>query len=72
VVYAEQGRSVGLVVAHVLDITHEAVKARSDLDGAGLAGSVVLQDKVTELLDVRSAILAADPRFFTAASGEPA
>jgi two-component system chemotaxis sensor kinase CheA len=32
----------------------------------GLLGSAVLGDKVTELLDVRAAILAADPAFYSA------
>jgi two-component system, chemotaxis family, sensor kinase CheA len=64
VVYAEGERSVGLVVQQILDITHETVQARSDLDSHGVLGSAVIQDRVTELLDVQSAILAADPRFF--------
>jgi two-component system chemotaxis sensor kinase CheA len=66
VVYAEGERSVGLVVDQILDITHETVQARSDLDSHGVLGSAVIQDRVTELLDVQSAILAADPRFFDA------
>jgi two-component system, chemotaxis family, sensor kinase CheA len=39
---------------------------RSDIDDLGLLGSAVLGDKVTELLDVRAAILAADPAFYSA------
>ncbi len=64
VVYTRGERSVGLVVDQILDITHDTVEARSDLDSHGVLGSAVIQDRVTELLDVRSAILAADPRFF--------
>ena len=40
---------------------------RSDIDDLGLLGSAVLGDRVTELLDVRAAILAADPAFYSAA-----
>ncbi|HYO35643.1 MAG TPA: hypothetical protein VER97_06190, partial [Geodermatophilus sp.] len=38
---------------------------RSDIDDMGLLGSAVLGDRVTELLDVRAAILAADPAFYS-------
>ncbi|WP_447643699.1 chemotaxis protein CheW [Nocardioides zeae] len=66
VVYTAGGRSVGLVVASIVDITHGGVTAVSDLDGLGVTGSAVIQDRVTEILDVRAAILGADPRFFDA------
>ena len=36
----------------------------SDIDDLGLLGSAVIGDRVTELLDVRAAILAADPAFY--------
>jgi hypothetical protein len=39
------------------------VEARSEVGDDGLLGSAVIQQRVTELLDVRRAILAADPRF---------
>ncbi len=65
VVYSESGRSVGLVVDTILDIAEETILARSDLDDHGLLGSAVVQEHITELLDVRSAILAADPHFFS-------
>ncbi|MFP5369996.1 MAG: hypothetical protein ACLGI3_04520, partial [Actinomycetes bacterium] len=41
---------------------------RSDIDDLGLLGSAVLGDRVTELLDVRAAILAADPAFYSSSS----
>jgi two-component system chemotaxis sensor kinase CheA len=66
VVYSARGRSVALVVDEIIDIVAENTSAHSDIDDVGLVGSAVLRDKVTELLDVRSAILAADPMFFTA------
>jgi two-component system chemotaxis sensor kinase CheA len=67
VVYTEGGRSVALAVEQVLDIVEDLVETRSDLQDSGLLGSAVIQRKVTELLDVRQAILAADPMFYTAA-----
>ncbi len=69
VVYSEGGRSVGLVVDQILDIAEQALVARSDLDDHGLLGSAVVQDHITELLDVRSAILAADPNFYHEMAG---
>ncbi len=64
VVYTERGRSVALAVERVVDIVEDHIDARSDLGDDGLVGSAVIQNKVTELLDVRRAILAADPRFY--------
>jgi two-component system chemotaxis sensor kinase CheA len=63
VVHTERGRSVALVVGEILDVV-EADLVRSDLGDTGLTGSAVVQKRVTELLDVRQAILAADPRFY--------
>ena len=36
----------------------------SQIDDHGLVGSTVLKDRVTELLDVKQAVMAADPSFF--------
>jgi two-component system chemotaxis sensor kinase CheA len=64
IVYADHGRSVAIVVEEILDIVDGETAVRSDIDDMGLLGSAVLGDKVTELLDVRAAILAADPAFY--------
>jgi two-component system chemotaxis sensor kinase CheA len=64
IVYADHGRSVAIVVEEILDIVDGESAIRSDIDDMGLLGSAVLGDKVTELLDVRAAILAADPAFY--------
>ena len=64
IVYADHGRSVAIVVEEILDIVDGEAAVRSDIDDLGLLGSAVLGDKVTELLDVRAAILAADPAFY--------
>jgi two-component system chemotaxis sensor kinase CheA len=66
IVYSDHGRSVAIVVAEILDIVDGEAAVRSDIDDMGLLGSAVLGDKVTELLDVRAAILAADPAFYSA------
>jgi two-component system chemotaxis sensor kinase CheA len=63
VVISHKDRSVGLVVDEVRDIVDDAVGHRSDIDDQYLLGSTVIGGRVTELLDVRSAVLAADPVF---------
>jgi two-component system chemotaxis sensor kinase CheA len=64
VVYTRAGRSVGLVVDEIIDIIDDDVSRHSDIEDAGLTGSTVLHERVTELLDVRSAVMAADPAFY--------
>jgi two-component system, chemotaxis family, sensor kinase CheA len=67
VVYSERGRSVALVVDKIVDIVEESAPVRSDLGEEGFSGTTVIQQRVTELLDVRRAILAADPNFYAEA-----
>ncbi len=71
IVYSDHGRSVAIVVEEILDIVDGGAAVRSDIDDLGLLGSAVLGDKVTELLDVRAAILAADPAFYATHSPAP-
>jgi two-component system chemotaxis sensor kinase CheA len=63
VVYSENGRSVGLIVGKILDIVTENITAKRHAFGNGILGSVVIQDRVTDLLDVHSIIRASDPSF---------
>jgi two-component system chemotaxis sensor kinase CheA len=72
IVYSDHGRSVAIVVEEILDIVDGGAAVRSDIDDMGLLGSAVLGDKVTELLDVRAAILAADPAFYATPVPSPA
>ena len=69
VVYTDQGRSVGLVVDRILDITHEAVKIQKHAGRHGTLGSMVVQGRVTELLDLKGIIQTADPSFFNESGG---
>jgi len=68
VVYSEQGRSVGLVVGRINDIVQETITVKRHASGHGLFGSVVIQDKVTDLLDVQAVIREADPTFYAGKS----
>jgi two-component system chemotaxis sensor kinase CheA len=65
VVYSEGNRSVALVVDRIVDIAENSTTARRDAEEDGLVGTAVIQQRVTELLDVRRAILAADPNFYS-------
>ena len=67
VVYSEQGRSVGLVVDRILDIVEEAIVPQQPSKREGLLGSAVIQQRVTDLLDVRGFVRTANPDFFEAA-----
>jgi len=64
VVYSEEGRSVGLVVERILDIVEESFVRQQPAKREGLFGSAVIQQKVTDLLDVHSLIRTAIPNFF--------
>jgi two-component system chemotaxis sensor kinase CheA len=70
VVYSEGERSVALVVDRIVDIAENQTTARREAEEDGLVGTAVIQQRVTELLDVRRAILAADPNFYTEVAGD--
>jgi two-component system chemotaxis sensor kinase CheA len=65
VVFAENGRSVGLVVGQILDIVAENVAMQKRSTRAGVLGSAVIQHRVTDLLDVKAITRAVDPTFFS-------
>ena len=67
VVYSDQGRSVGLIVDRILDITQERVKLPQRAGSQGTLGSLVVQGRVTEVLDLKGIIQMADPGFFDVA-----
>jgi len=72
VVYTRGERSVGFVVERILDIATERSGSRSDIDDHALVGSIVVGDRVVELLDMESAVMAADPHFYSGASMQDA
>jgi len=66
VVYTEEGRSIGLVVGQICEIVQETITIKHHAHGNGIFGSVVVQDQVTDLLDVPTLIRAASPTFYSA------
>jgi len=53
VVYADEGRNVGLVVEQILDIVEETLALQQPAKRAGVRGTLVIHKKVTDLLDVK-------------------
>jgi two-component system chemotaxis sensor kinase CheA len=64
VVYSEHGRSVGLVVSRISDIVHEALNIQHASARSGILGSAVIQQRVTDLLDLENIIRSAVPAFY--------
>lgn len=63
VVYSHDGKSVGLMVDQITDIVEERITVKADCHGEHLLGTAVVQGKVTDILDVRAVIHAADPSY---------
>ena len=61
VVYAGNGRRVGLVVDRILDIAEETIASRSPTRRPGVLFTAVIQGRVTEFLDVDGITRLADP-----------
>ena len=68
VVYSAGARSVAIVVDEIIDIVDEDGDLRSDIDDYGLLGSALIRERIVEVLDVRAAILSADPPFYEPAA----
>lgn len=69
VVYTEQARSVGLVVDKILDIVEENLVVERPGRRAGVLGSALIQQRVTDLLDVEGVVRAVQPDSYEQAGG---
>ncbi len=69
VVYTEKARSVGLVVDSIVDIVEENVVVERAGARAGVLGSALIQQRVTDLLDVKGVVQAFDPQFYEQRAG---
>jgi two-component system chemotaxis sensor kinase CheA len=56
VVYAADAEPVGLIVGEILDIVHDPVTARSRANRPGALFTSVVQDRVTEFIDVAALV----------------
>jgi len=64
VVYGGNGRNAGLVVDHILDIVDETFTVDDQTARPGVAGSAVIQQRITDLVDV-AGVLASVPMMQT-------
>jgi len=64
VVHSNGERSVGLVVDEILDITDADISSLDEVHAPGVIGSAIVDGRITDLLDVSSAVVAADPAFY--------
>jgi two-component system chemotaxis sensor kinase CheA len=64
IVHTQSHRSVGMVVDRIMDIVESDLSARRPPNRRGVLGSIVVQDKVAEILDVDEVIRVHDPTFF--------
>lgn len=68
VVHSAGNRSVGLVVACIHDIVQKPFELQHGTDRPGILGSAVVQDRVTDLVDVEGVIRTACPAFYAHAT----
>jgi two-component system, chemotaxis family, sensor kinase CheA len=64
VIYTQQNKSVALVVDKILDIVEESITVKRTFSRMGILGTVVVQDKVTDLINMESIVRKMDPTFF--------
>jgi two-component system chemotaxis sensor kinase CheA len=71
VVYEHRGRSVGLVIDQVLDIVEAEMTIEPVADRSGIVGAAVIEDHVTDVLDVVTIVESAlPPSVFTDEAAE--
>ncbi len=64
IVYTQNGRSVALVADKILDIVDENITVKRGSSRKGTLGTVVVQGKVTDLLDAEAIVREKDPTFY--------
>jgi two-component system chemotaxis sensor kinase CheA len=64
IVASSKGQRVGLMVGEIVDIVEDQLAIRSSSGRPGVLFTTVLQDRVTEFLDVDEIIQWADPDSF--------
>jgi two-component system, chemotaxis family, sensor kinase CheA len=59
IVHTGTGRSVGFIVDDILDVVEQSVAVEGEGERAGVRGSAVIQQKVTDLIDLQQIVAAA-------------
>ncbi|MFH1531047.1 MAG: chemotaxis protein CheA [Pseudomonadota bacterium] len=68
VVYHHRGRPYGLVVGRILDVVGQVLDVKGDSTRAGVVGTAVIRDRVTEILDAEVVVEGTLARFLPTAS----
>ena len=63
VVFTKNERSFALVVDRIIDIVEEEVGVQRKTNRSGLLGSIIVQNRVTDLLDLEGIVQLADSSF---------
>jgi len=63
VVYSCGDQDVGLVVDQILDVIDEAIEVTGQSTRQGVIGTAVIQDRVTELLNIEEIVQMSNPNF---------
>lgn len=59
IVHTQTGRSVGFIVDDILDVVEQSVTIENESSRRGISGSAVIQQKVTDLVDLEEIVAAA-------------
>jgi two-component system chemotaxis sensor kinase CheA len=68
-VFADRERSMGLVVAEILDIVEDYLEVEIAADREGLIGSAIINGKATDIIDAGHFLTQAFPDWFTTNGG---
>jgi two-component system chemotaxis sensor kinase CheA len=63
-VFSERERSIGLVIHKILDVVEEPITVDRATSRPGVLGTVIVQGRVTDLIDVKGVIGARAPWFY--------
>lgn len=71
VVCTQNSKHFGLIVEHIFDIVEGDIQLNTEINRAGVAGTTVIENKVTEILDVDQFIHMALPHYFITKESHP-
>jgi len=71
VIYTVGERSVAMVVDEIVDIVDDGHEFHDEVTDHGVLGSTLVRDRIVEVLDVRAAIMSADPTFYADSDVQP-
>ncbi len=70
IVFADGDNRIGMIVDEIVDIVEDDIQIRQSSRRAGILGSAVIGNQVTDVLDLQSVIRAADTGWFDRAQEE--